>query len=916
MPRIGTRARQRKRAGLPPVKPGKVGWVHGSKLAFFEDGKEPYLAAAELKETGPFYDQMAQRYLSKYGYNTPWDGDLEDDQDIADDVDPKEDVDKLPTAVVEFRAEYFHKLRAVRVRLAKEPCRADAYQKIGVWYNAQYGGSVEKRGKKVTFRQLFDKPALEPPAPVKPRVLHYYSRRFYNQRVKPLVTARWAAVSLLPNPPFPINVRKDVTKEAWAAETAEFKAEVIEAIEMEHTVAKEAYETVVSGETPSTPEGYNVALNNAGYYLQPFADAMHERYGMNVAILMCGPVPERGGRIEVRSVHAGMTNGLVPRSWSDFDRGGFDAAQRSMVEFTHHCFTEAECKARSLKKTAPEETGGEETGGAAAEDTGGDGDMGDVPEVPTTQDLIGATAQDVLVKDGAPQTISHTIVPSVPSVPSSGLQQILHDPDLLSFDLELLRDPLLEDEDLMSQNDERSVLEDFYTGFEELPRLNLENRTAPAEDAPPRPPAVGCALLGELDDLPEAERAWMMEKLKGMSEEEVEQENELARGRRVLRHIDEGMSAVEALAMSSDAEDDEDRAAEGKKAGGKAKRGKRAAGSAGDASSPVARLAPAPPPAPPRPMPCPMPRRILQRPEDNRAAEGPLGDPGNADAALQRPEYNREAEGPLGPPPTAVAMRPGRFSQGGGTVLVQAGRENVGGWGVEASNDWPAELANAVGGFARGQSWGGEEWQQCVMRVIDLERTWGFPAKGLLSMPAGGDKERPVEIPTFMRLARKWGTPVQLTSAVGPRDVEGSYAYRWWGWWERVQPGGRATAEGGWKDVEDVDEAEWDDLAKMHGRNGMLLVVGALLWWGEACAEEEDSDRDRMFADWRLAVKDVAGALEAALKRVPSVKKAVELTGKQAAVKPKKTAPAPSASKAKRKNTASAEEKENDAPAK
>jgi hypothetical protein len=83
------------------------------------------------------------------------------------------------------------------------------------------------------------------------------------------------------------------------------------------------------------------ALNNAGYYLQPFVDAVFERFGMNVSLLLCGPIPDRGGRIEMRSVHAGTTNGLVPRIWSDVDRAGFDAAQRSFVQFSHQCFSKS-----------------------------------------------------------------------------------------------------------------------------------------------------------------------------------------------------------------------------------------------------------------------------------------------------------------------------------------------------------------------------------------------------------------------------------------------------------------------------------------------------------------------------------------------------------------------------------------------
>ncbi|KAJ7793232.1 hypothetical protein B0H13DRAFT_1935517, partial [Mycena leptocephala] len=107
----GAAARRRLREGLPPVKPGKVGWVHGTKLMFFQSHKDDFLAAVEIKETGTFYSRIAQLYLKTYRYNTPWDGGLEDGQDVADDVDPNEDVDSLPAEEGETRAEYFKVLR-------------------------------------------------------------------------------------------------------------------------------------------------------------------------------------------------------------------------------------------------------------------------------------------------------------------------------------------------------------------------------------------------------------------------------------------------------------------------------------------------------------------------------------------------------------------------------------------------------------------------------------------------------------------------------------------------------------------------------------------------------------------------------------------------------------------------------------
>jgi hypothetical protein len=113
MGRKGAAERRRARLGLPPVKPGKIGWVHGTKLTFFEGFKDLYLAAAEIKDTGGFYSHVAQKYLEKYGYNTPWAGDLEDGQDVADDVDLDEDVNSLTPEEGEERAVYYAKLRNV-----------------------------------------------------------------------------------------------------------------------------------------------------------------------------------------------------------------------------------------------------------------------------------------------------------------------------------------------------------------------------------------------------------------------------------------------------------------------------------------------------------------------------------------------------------------------------------------------------------------------------------------------------------------------------------------------------------------------------------------------------------------------------------------------------------------------------------
>ncbi|KAJ7773605.1 hypothetical protein DFH07DRAFT_952652 [Mycena maculata] len=199
-------------------------------------------------------------------------------------------------------------------------------------------------------------------------------------------------------------------------------------------------------------------------------------------------------------------------------------------------------------------------------------------------------------------------------------------------------------------------------------------------------------------------------------------------------------------------------------------------------------------------------------------------------------------------------------------------------WDVQDTSDWsewPEELQKALRAFGRAKEWGGEEWEECVRRLIALERAWGFPEKGMLSAPAGAtDQERPTEVPAFMRAARRWEAPVVLNSEAGPREEDGTFAQRWWTWWRRAQPPARDTDKAEWDSPRDVEEEEWDVIAKMHGRNGMLMFVGGLFWWGEGAAAHEDSMG--LLADWLLAVVEVTRVLDAVLKRVSPLVDKVE----------------------------------------
>ncbi|KAJ7148605.1 hypothetical protein C8R46DRAFT_1231121 [Mycena filopes] len=831
MTRPGESARKRARQGLPPAKPGKPGWVHGTKVAFFEAMKDEYLAAAELNATGPFYKRAAAAYLAVYGYNTPFDKDLEEGQTVADDVDPTEDVDSIPTDEATARAAYFKTLRG----------------KIGVWFNGHYGGSVEGKKNKVNFKTLFNKPELEPPAPVKPRLTDYYSRHFYTERVKPRFSTRWAALtrglSSGQRMPAPVTVRNKATREAWDAETQAFRDELALAVEKEHAVALEAYAVAVSGDTPTTANEYNVALNNAAYYLQPFVDAASLRFGMNVSLLMCGSIPDRGGAIEIRSVHSGMSNGMVPRIWTDFDRAGFDVVQRSFIDFTHHCFTEEQCRARSLN------------GMPAMEGT--------APEAPTTN----PTAEQSTSRADSPGVDRHTSgIPGFPAFGGDDTQNNMLTEEELQSALFAVR--------LAASSAPPGSTFDQCIDFEgngsqtHTPVVNV-TYTAPAL-------AIGDALAAEVVLMTVTARARYLAELEGMAPEVLEFENDLANNRAEAN----------------------------------------------------------------RPRPKPVWRGVqrdvpLERPEVNKDAEGPVVEEEAANtakaaleeeeavsaakAALEEEEAANAAKAALEEEEAASAVKAALEEEAAANAakaaLEEEAAKDTGSaagdgdanetWDEQDQSSWPKELKLAFEAFARARMWGGEEWESCVKSLVALEAAWKFPGKGLLLAP-NNTAVRPKEVGVFMGNARKWGSVVKLSSAPGPRATAGTFAVRWWDWWGEAQPAARKKRKGKFVGAEKVARKGWEEVAKMTGRNGVLLYVGALLWWGEAVVSAGEE-----LEEWKEAVRDVAAVLTEAREWVvgPSGKKSAAAV---ATAKGKTTGAAGGSAKRK---ADSGPEKENDEPA-
>ncbi|KAJ7092022.1 hypothetical protein B0H15DRAFT_799760 [Mycena belliarum] len=388
----------RRRVRKHGKKPGKVSWVHGTKLEFFSSRADAWMRSQETGGAAvtKFYDDLTKLYLMKYGYDMKDDEDL--DTDIPDPTDPN---------APDPEAQGLGAEEAVRRAAIYKTVRG----KIGAWYRSKCGGGVDE-GERNFFMDLMSS-GLDAGAvrPQKPQLAHFYSHHYYEERVKARYDLVWAtevqrAKDLDLPPPRDVKVRGEVTRKALEEEEPEFRAEVQLALDREYAKALKAWEIGRAEEPSRSAEELNASVNNSGFYLQPIVDAVARRFKMNVSMMVCGPVGDPGGAIEVR-------RGLNPQKWHQFDRLGFREAEVSMIKFSERSFTVEERTARIVEPAVGEATSSGTSSGEAITAAAG---------VTSTTAVPGAATVHV---EMAAETLETTGVRAA----AAGGEEGRHDPD-------------------------------------------------------------------------------------------------------------------------------------------------------------------------------------------------------------------------------------------------------------------------------------------------------------------------------------------------------------------------------------------------------------------------------------------------------------------------------------------------------
>ncbi|KAF9065248.1 hypothetical protein BDP27DRAFT_1366504 [Rhodocollybia butyracea] len=358
---------------------GRPGWVTGNKLVYLERYFTEWRTAREAGKVGEFYTLMTKRLYAKFGEQTAKGDATDETEDPEDEALDIEMDNKTEEELKEFQANF-----------------KDRRKKVGDWFNARNRRS--SKGEENILYSLFERVAeVLPNAPRRPREMQFYSSLYWTEKIKPAGEKR----------PATINIANEVSRKLWAAEPEEVRVEVRRLIEEHHARNMKEYNFARDNPGTKTGSDYYLALVSLSALLQKLVDACQDYFGMATSILLCGPIPESGGNVEVRSLHSGTIKG-TSTTWPDFDPTGFQQVENLMIKFGLKVFSAQECRDRAL---SPQElTAAQEALRAkgVAESTGTNADEVHSIDSMSVAPNIAHSAHSTSVASDAPRKASST----------------------------------------------------------------------------------------------------------------------------------------------------------------------------------------------------------------------------------------------------------------------------------------------------------------------------------------------------------------------------------------------------------------------------------------------------------------------------------------------------------------------------
>ncbi|KAJ6448971.1 hypothetical protein C8R47DRAFT_1210026 [Mycena vitilis] len=311
----------RPRKNLPP---GRKSDFKGEKMEWLDTWRDDILEAEG--DPGPIYTKATTRFLTRYGYDLPFATNVEGDpEDNPPEVDPLPDDEEKKR-----RAGIYKSLRA----------------KLSNYFRNRWKGKKVHTGTIKGILATMQTMSGPRSRPIRKPTLAVYSKLHYATRVKPGFDELWATAKLTVPKAQRVSMCRDFVRATFAKESDEFKEEVEQrGLEMHAEALAEwkATRKIPEGSAESYHEGMET-LKEVGI---PMADALADRLGAHVVILVVGPVGSEGGEVCLRTVFSDTSNLQTSRTWAQHDHKGFTAMETSITRYGRLAFSKAECRARA-----------------------------------------------------------------------------------------------------------------------------------------------------------------------------------------------------------------------------------------------------------------------------------------------------------------------------------------------------------------------------------------------------------------------------------------------------------------------------------------------------------------------------------------------------------------------------------------
>ncbi|PPQ77783.1 hypothetical protein CVT26_005395 [Gymnopilus dilepis] len=229
-------------------------------------------------------------------------------------------------------------------------------RRIKRWYltrlgkeEAAKGASVLKKLSKdvdlqdpltVLTLRLLGNSASKPRKPIDYNLWAHDNRETVNKHYK----LRDAAPKVRMN----LKIRAEVAQELFKNQSPLVQKAYADKAEQQHADKVKKWEESLS-RVDVSPQSQQKCIDGLAGFMQPVLDLVAAQTGMVGTLLMGGPEPASGGRLNVVSLHSGTTKGAVQAAFPEAD---VEAYQKRFLpifcEFVQKCFTLEDCNASSL----------------------------------------------------------------------------------------------------------------------------------------------------------------------------------------------------------------------------------------------------------------------------------------------------------------------------------------------------------------------------------------------------------------------------------------------------------------------------------------------------------------------------------------------------------------------------------------